>query len=172
MTRPIRRKERIDTLEQKVEFVNRNLGNTTSFGTFSTPTEEPQAPVTSEPKTSILTEVSNQSSVAPATEPVKKPDFGLTITDEQGGEIKTVRSGQIIKAHARKSAKGLDWKLDGVEKTNPSDVNPIYLRVVKQTGSIAIGYGDPTDKNKRQRISFRIETTEVNKDNQENILIP
>lgn len=155
-------KERIDTLEQKVEFVNRNLGNTTSFGTFSTPTEEPQAPVTSEPKTSILTEVSNQSSVAPATEPVKKPDYGLTITDEQGKEVETVRVGQIIKAHAKKSATGLVWKLDGVEKTNPSDVNPICLRVVKQTGAVTIGYGDPSDRNKRQRLSINIEPIEDN----------
>lgn len=160
--------ERIGALEQKVEFVNRNLGNTTSFGTFSTSSEKSPSSVTPEPKTSILTEATNQSRITPATEPVKKPDYGLTITDEQGGKIKTVRFGQIIKAHARNSAPSLDWKFDGVEKINKSDVNPIFLKVVKQTGSVTIGYGDPTDKHKRQRMSFKIETTEVNNDNQEN----
>ena len=164
--------ERIDTPEQKVVFVNQNSGNTASFGKVSTPIpeEETSAPDTHKPKTDILTKAKakSQANETPTKASAEEADYGLTITDEQGKSIETVHVGQVIKARAEKSAVGLKWKLDGVERINPSDVNPIYLKVIKEKGYVTIGYGDPMDKNKRQRISFKIETTKVNTDNQEN----
>lgn len=88
--------------------------------------------------------------------PIQSPNYGLTITDEQGNQISSVSKGQVIKAKVSNPGNGLDWKTAGVEKVNSSDVNPILLRVVNESGSITIGYGDPNDQHKRQRKSLKI----------------
>lgn len=148
--------ERIDSIGQKVDFIGRNLCNTTSFGTLPISKETVQSGADS-------LEQSPSKTALPSTE--QKQDYGLIITDEEGNPIKKVYPDQTIKAHAKNPAQGSGWKLDGVEKTNKNDVNPIHLKVVRKNGTITIGYGDPNDKEKRQRITLNIEPAKSSTDN-------
>ncbi len=154
-------KKRVDTLEQRMEVACPDIANTSPAETPTVSNIATSEPV-SEQKSSILVEaVKNAETTATSDQKsTKTPDYGLLITDEKGKIVKSVKCGQTIKASVKKPASNLVWKFDGVTKKNPNDVNPIDLEVVSKKGTITIGYGDANDKNKRQRISIKIENEE------------
>lgn len=80
-----------------------------------------------------------------------RPNYGLTITDENGNPLKKVYYGQTIKATVTKPVTGLNFTLDGVASVNSNPPNSILLKVSQQTGNITIGYGPSGKENRSKR---------------------
>lgn len=94
----------------------------------------------------------------------EKPDFGLVIKDDKGNELKPgskVKKDQRLFASVSKpkQASGVGWVYSGCSGNDDGkNWAEVIITITSGNGSVEIGYGPFNDKNKRQTISFRVET--------------
>ena len=147
-------KQKVAELEQRVDFINRNMTNTPMS---SSPVVAPAKPASTPSQLSQPVTTKNTRATTQPTQAA--PDYGLTITDEFGQPLSSVNPGQKIRAKVSKPGKGLSFTSSGVTKGLASNNYAEFtVTTDAKIKTITIGYGVPGDKNQnqRQRITVNI----------------